>query len=81
MPTSGASGGYTARGMAVLNEAKPHWPQRVDLATFDMSPPGRSMLVQMFGSMDKGLANIGIPPDRAAAYEFLVSILPRSAPG
>jgi hypothetical protein len=71
MPSNGASGGYAARGMAVLTKARPDWPQRLDLATFDMSRPGRSMLVQLFGSMDKGLAELGIPPDQAAAYGFL----------
>jgi hypothetical protein len=29
------------------------------------------MLAQLFGSMDKGLADLGIHPDGAAAYEFL----------
>src|SRR5690348_13694782 len=63
---------YTAvRGIAVLTRAKPDWPQRVDLATFDMSRPGRSMLVQLFGSMDRGLPELGIAPDQAVVYGFL----------
>jgi len=71
MPPNGARGGYVARGMAALDKAKPDWPQRLDLAAFDMSRPGRSVLVQLFGSMDRGLAELGIAPGRAAAYGFL----------
>jgi hypothetical protein len=71
MPIDGANGGYAGRGMAALNKARPDWPQRLDLATFDMSRPGRSMLVQLFGSMDKGLAELGIAPDQAAVNGFL----------
>jgi hypothetical protein len=55
----------------LLDKAKPDWPQRLDLAAFDMSRPGRSVLVQLFGSMDRGLAELGIAPGRAAAYGVL----------
>jgi hypothetical protein len=71
MPTNGASCGCAARGMAGLSEAKPGWAQQLDLATFDRSRPGCSRLVQLFGSLGKGLADLGIHPDDAAACEFL----------
>jgi len=47
MRTNGAGGGYAGRGMAALTKARPDWPHRLDLATFDMSRPGRSMLVRV----------------------------------
>lgn len=81
MPTNGASGGYAVRGMAVLTKAKPDWPQRVDLAMFDMSRPGHSMLVQLFGAMDRVLLSLAPPRIRLPPTGSWISILPRSAPG
>jgi hypothetical protein len=65
------AGGRVTRGLTALDEVLPSWPRRIDLATFDSDRPGRSLLVQLFGSMDEGLKRLGIPPDQAAAYAFL----------
>ena len=58
------------RGFAEISRAEAFWPRLLDLATFDMSRPARSLLVQLYGSADEGLVKLGIPPDKAGEYGF-----------
>jgi hypothetical protein len=58
------------RDYAALNKAVPGWLESIDLATFDMSRPGQSLLTQLFGSPAEGLKRLGIPEDEAGDRSF-----------
>ena len=77
MPHNRASAGErVAAGLGKITPGDPGWwredvQNAIDLDTFDMSVPSRSILGQRFGSVDKGLERLDLTRDEAVGYGFI----------